>query len=58
MEPKKIKRNFKNIYRLKPLINRKLHTAITIILRNIMAGRTAIGPVNTSNNKMIIILNL
>jgi len=57
MEPKRIERNFKNTYRLEPLTNQKLHTAITIILRNIMAGRAATGLINTFNNKTVTVLN-
>jgi len=57
MESKRIKWNFKNIYRPKPLTNRKLYTTITIILRNTIAGKTAIEPVNTFNSKIITILN-
>jgi len=46
------------MYRLKPLTNQKLHTAITIILRNTVAGKAIIGLVNTFDNKIIIVLNL
>ena len=45
------------MYRLKPLTNQKLYTAITIILRNTVAGRAAAGFVNTSNSETVIILN-
>ena len=58
MEFKRIEQNLKNIYRLKPLINRKLYTAIIIILKNIIVSRTAIKLINTFNSKIIIILNL
>ena len=57
-EFKKTKRNFKNMYRLKPLMNQKLYTAITTMLRNTIASRAAIRPANSSNSKMITILNL
>ena len=57
MEPKRIKRNLKNMYRLEPLTNRKLYTAIIIILRNTVAGRAAIGPVNTFDGKIVTVLN-
>ena len=45
------------MYRLEPLINWKLYTTITIILRNTIAGRTVAGPANTSNGKTITVLN-
>jgi len=45
------------MYRLEPLTNRKLHTTITIILRNIVAGRAATGFINTFNNKTVTVLN-
>ena len=57
MEPKRIKQNFKNIYKLKPLINQKLYIIIIIILKNIIASKTAIRLINTFNSKIIIILN-
>ena len=57
MEPKRIEQNFKNIYRLEPLINRKLYIAIIIILRNTAAGRATIVLVNTSNGEIVTVLN-
>jgi len=45
------------MYRLEPLTNRKLHTAIITILRNTVAGRAAIGLINTSDGKMVTVLN-
>jgi len=38
-------------------MNWKLYTAITTIPKNIIAGRTATGPANTSNSETITILN-
>jgi len=46
------------MYRPNPLKNQKLHTAIPIILRNIIISKAAIGPINTFNNKMVTILTL
>jgi len=57
MEPKRTEWNLKNMYRLEPLTNWKLYTAITIMLRNIAAGRAATGLVNTSDGKTVIVLN-
>jgi len=45
------------MYRLEPLTNRKLYTAITTMLRNTAAGRAAVGPINTSNSKTVTVLN-
>ena len=56
-EPKKTKWNFKNMYKLEPLTNRKLHTAIITMLRNIVVGRAATKLTNTSNNKIVTVLN-
>jgi len=57
MEPKRIERNPKNMYRLEPLTNWKLYITITIMLKNTIAGRTVAGPANTSNGKTITVLN-
>jgi len=57
MEPKKIGWNPKNTYRLEPLTNQKLYTAITIILKNIIAGKAAARPINTFNSKTVTVLN-
>jgi len=57
MEPKRTEWNLKNMYRLKPLTNQKLHTAIIIILRNTIAGKAAARPINTSNGEIVTILN-
>jgi len=57
MEPKRIERNLKNTYRLEPLTNWKLYTAITTMLRNTVAGRAAAGPANTSNGEMVTVSN-
>jgi len=57
MKPKRIEWNLKNTYRLEPLKTRKLHTAITIILRNTVAGRAAIGPANISDGETVTVLN-
>jgi len=57
MEPKRTERNLKNIYRLEPLMNRKLYTAITTMLKNTIAGRITTGPANTSDGEMITVLN-
>jgi len=46
------------MYRLEPLINRKLYTTIIIILRNIIAGKATIGLVNAFNSETVTILNL
>jgi len=56
MEPKRIERNFKNMYRLKPLKNQKLYTALIIMLRNTITSKTAIGPINTSNSETVAVL--
>jgi len=45
------------MYKLKPLTNQKLHTTITIILRNTVVGRANAGPINTFNSKIVTILN-
>jgi len=45
------------MHRLEPLTNRKLHIAITTILKNTIVGRAATGPINTSNNETITVLN-
>ena len=57
IEFKRTEWNLKNIYRLESLTNRKLHTTITIMLKNTVAGKAAIGPVNTFNSEMVTILN-
>jgi len=54
----KNKMDFKNMYRLKPLNYQKLHTIITIILRNTIASKAIIGLINTFNSKTVTILNL
>jgi len=46
------------MYRLKPLINRKLYIIITTMPKNTIARRITIGPVNTFNSKTATILNL
>ena len=46
------------MYRLKPLKNRKLHTAISIILRNTIISKAVVRPVNTFNGETNTILNL
>ena len=58
MELNRIERNLKNTYRPEPLTNRKLYTAITTMLRNTVAGKAAVGPINTSNSKTVTVLNL
>jgi len=45
------------MYRPEPLMNQKLYTAIIIILRNTIASRAAIGPVNISNSETVTVLN-
>jgi len=45
------------MYRLEPLMNWKLYTAIITILRNIVAGRAAIGLINTSDGETVTVLN-
>ena len=45
------------MYRPEPLTNRKLYTTIIIILKNTVAGRAAIGPINTSDGDIVTILN-
>ena len=55
-EPKRIEWNSKNIYRLEPLKNQKLYTAITIILRNIIFSKAAIKFINTFNGEIVAVL--
>ena len=43
------------MHRPEPLTNWKLHT---IMPRNIVAGRAAVGPANTFNGEMVTVLNL
>ena len=57
MESKRIEQNLKNTYRPEPLTNQKLHTAITTMLRNTVAGKAAAGPANTSNNETVTVSN-
>jgi len=47
------------MYRLKPLQNptRSYPNNYTTMLRNIVAGKVTIGPLNTSNSKIITNLN-
>jgi len=45
------------MYRLEPLMNWKLYTAITIMLKNTIAGRAAIGPANIFNGETITVSN-
>jgi len=45
------------MYRPKLLINRKLHTAITTMLRNTVASKAAAGPANTSNGETVTVSN-
>ena len=56
MEPKRIEWNPKNTYRLEPLKNQKLHTALTTMLRNIIIGKAAAGLANTSNSEIVTVL--
>jgi len=56
-EPKRTERNLKNMHRLEPLTNWKLHTIITTMLRNTAAGRAAVGLVNTSDSETVTVLN-
>jgi len=45
------------MYRLELLMNQKLHTTITTMLRNTVAGRAVTGPVNTFNGEIVTVLN-
>ena len=56
-EPKRTERNLKNMHRLEPLTNWKLHTIITTMLRNTIASKAAAGPVNTFNSETVTVLN-
>ena len=46
------------MHRLELLINWKLHTTITIILKNTVTDKATIGLVNTFNSETVTILNL
>jgi len=56
-EPKRIEWNLKNMHKLEPLMNRKLYTAITTILKNTVVSRATAGPINTFNSKTVTVLN-
>jgi len=45
------------MHRLEPLNYRKLYTIITTILKNTIAGKAIIGPINTFNSEIVTVLN-
>jgi len=45
------------MHKLEPLKNRKLHTAITTMLRNTAVGKAATRLANTSNSEIVTVLN-
>jgi len=45
------------MHRLEPLMNWKLYIAITIILRNTVAGKAAARPANTFDGETVTVLN-